>query len=224
MGNISTMASRGTGLLALFCDLDPRWHAEFRQWLEEDMFPARLAIGFRACASYDLWPGDDAGAEPFATLYETPVSGDLYAQPYQALRESRDARDRAFHARFQNMSRYTLAWMGPELAGPMAALAPWIHVDRFAVPAHAMQDFNARFVDRYLPACAAFGGLVRVRRFLAIEGQPSHVMVHEFANEAALSQDGWARLRDDGMWAWAEARTSATYRRIVEARAITAAA
>jgi hypothetical protein len=46
--------SRGTGILAMFVDLDPEPLAEFRPWLVEDMFAARLDIGFHACARYDL--------------------------------------------------------------------------------------------------------------------------------------------------------------------------
>ncbi len=47
------------GLLAIFCDMGDQWREEFRHWLKEDMFPARVGIGFPACASYDVIPGED---------------------------------------------------------------------------------------------------------------------------------------------------------------------
>ena len=45
---ISDVTERGTGMLAMFVDLDDEWHKEFRTWLQEDMFTARLNIGFHA--------------------------------------------------------------------------------------------------------------------------------------------------------------------------------
>ena len=47
---ISDIAQQGTGMLAMFVNLDQKWRNDFRIWLKEDMFTARLNIGFQACA------------------------------------------------------------------------------------------------------------------------------------------------------------------------------
>lgn len=169
----------GTGLLAIFCDLDEADLADFRPWLVEDMFPPRLQIGFTACASYDRVSGD---GQEFLTLYEMPSLGHLYGEPYQALRRNREPRDAAYHEKFRNPDRYTLAWSGPELAAGAGPLAPCVRIDRFALDSTSAQDFNIRFVTEYLPTVAAVRGVLRVRRYLAMEGTPSHVVVHEFAD------------------------------------------
>ena len=61
--------SHRMGMLALFCDMGDQWREEFRMWLSEDMFPARMGIGFPACASYDALPGlEGAGSEGSQTV------------------------------------------------------------------------------------------------------------------------------------------------------------
>jgi hypothetical protein len=236
------LPSGGTGLLALFCNLDPRWHAEFRDWLVEDMFPARRAIGFPACASYDRI---DGASEPtdaalrYLTLYAAPTLGDLYGRAYQGLRENRDARDAAFHQRFQDLDRATLAWVGPELvraatvadgngvadakAGAGApGFASVIVVDRVRIAAADLPAFNAWLVDGHLPACATVPGVRRVRRYLTMERVPDdgarHLLLHELDDVSVLDDMRWRALRSADGWRWTQPSTSsgAAWRRIVQ--------
>lgn len=181
----------GTGLLAIFCDLDEPDQADFRPWLIEDMFPPRLEIGFTSCASYDRVSGS---GQEFLTLYEMPSLGHLYGELYQALRRNRKPRDAAYHEKFRNPDRYTLAWVGPELAAGAGPLAPCVRIDRFALDGTAAQDFNIGYVSTYLPAVAAVRGVLRVRRYLAMEGEPEHVVVHELADEQVNNDEAFGSL------------------------------
>ena len=117
---ISKKPNRGTSLLALFIDIEEKWREGFREWLERDMFTARLKIGFRACASYNILSSVSDLSSPsskYLTVYEVDTLGDLYSSPYQNLRKFRDKTDLEFHERFINPHRYTLNWIGPELSG-----------------------------------------------------------------------------------------------------------
>lgn len=227
---ISSTPSGGTGMLAVLCDLEPRWHREFREWLRDDMMPARMRIGgFPAAASYDRIAGaaeNYGGTEPFATVYETDSIGDLYGAPYQALRANRDQRDKDFHARFLNPARYTLSWVGPELFRPSAdlalaeegkSLAPVAVIDRLDIPDAATQAFNMRYVIEYLPRLEAVQGLVRVRRYLAMEGMPRHVLVTELADERVLGDPAWTAARKSLGGQPVESRISGAYRRVLSA-------
>ena len=186
------------------------------------MMPARLRIGFPACASFDLLPGASGQSgtpEPFVTVYEAASIGDLYGVPYQGLRANRDARDKAFHARFLRPARFTLSWVGPELVNGPASRG-YAHVavfDRFALPTARVQDFNMWFVTEYLPSMEAVPGVRRVRRYFAMEGEPSHVVVHELEDETVLRSPAWTSGRNGMRSALASARqsTSASYVRIL---------
>lgn len=226
---ISSRPSGGTGMLAVLCDLEPQWHREFREWLRDDMMPARMRIGgFPAAASYDRIEGaaDNAGGtEPFATVYETASIGDLYGAPYQALRANRDQRDKDFHARFIKPARYTLSWAGPELSslsppegGGPSPLAPIAVIDRLDIPEASVQAFNMWLAIDYLPALDGIPGLVRVRRYLAMEGQPRHVLVHELDSEAALAAPAWRAARASLSTTIAN-RKSGSYRKVLSVTA-----
>jgi hypothetical protein len=227
---ITNRPTSGTGLLLLLCNLDPQWHREFRAWLAEDMFPARLAIGFRACASYDRIDADaKPGAARFLTLYDVDSVGELYAAPYQGLRSHRDARDAAFHRRFRDLHRATLTWVGPELARPRAGsddgagFAPFVGLTRFAVADERVAAFNAWLVDRYLPRCATLGGVARVRRYLDVEAAPrdrcAHTVLHELTGDEATAAASWADLCADTGWEMVERDPAASdgFRRVLAA-------
>jgi ketosteroid isomerase-like protein len=124
-----------------------------------------------------------------------PSLGHLYGEPYQALRRNRKPRDAAYHEKFRNPDRYTLSWVGPELSAGAGPLALWVRIDRFALDSTTAQDFNIWFTTTYLSAVAAVPGVLRVRRYLAMEGTPAHVVVHELADEAVNEHGAFDGLR-----------------------------
>ena len=225
---ISVKARSGTGLLAVFCDLAPEWRSDFRPWLAEDMFPPRASIDFIPAASFDLIPGAMSappGAltapqapQAYVTCYVAPTAGDLYGAPYQGLRLKRAPRDAAYHQRMQNLARYAAAWVGPGIETDDRRFAPIMAIDRFDVAPSDTQDFNIWFATEYLPACAAVPGLVRLRRYLAMEGAPAHLVTYEFTDEAALQGAAWQAARDAEGWKLSRfaAGAPAAYRKVAE--------
>ena len=183
MLKLSDMPNSGSAMLAMFCDLASEDKGDFRPWLAEDMFPARLNIGFINCGSFDLIKGE--GSE-FVTLYETPSAGYLYNAPYQALRKLRTPRDAAYHKKFQNPERYTLTWIGPEIARETVRFAPYIYIDRFNIKNHLIEEFNAWFISAYVPALMKSSEIVSLRRYISIEGPHNHFIIHEFIDPEIL--------------------------------------
>ena len=219
---ISDIATQGTGMLAMFVNLDQELHAEFRVWLEQDMFTARINIGFEACASYDLIPEtntDKEYSQTFLTVYRTASLGVLYSKPYQRLREARDAKDAEFHEKFLDVERYTLSWVGPELSGETLEFAPLIYVDRFDVTDEDKQEFNKWFVGEYLPACEKIKSMTRLRRYTAMEGFKNTLLFHEFDNVSAVNDKLWETLRERTSRDQIIRRSggSAGYRRVISA-------
>ena len=176
MLKVSDMPNNGSAMLAIFCDLSHEDQSQFRPWLLEDMFPARLTIGFRNCASFDLVKGE--GPE-FVTLYETPSLGHLYDVPYRALRELRTPKDAAYHKKFQNPERYTLAWTGPEITRKTDDFASYIKIDRFNLKNHLIEEFNTWFFSTYISAFVRSVETLSLRRYISIEGSHNYFIVHE---------------------------------------------
>ena len=191
--SIRTVAAGGTGLLAIFVDLDPVDQPGFRPFLAEDMFPPRRKIGFGPAASYD--PVSGAGQQ-FLTMYVTPSLGELYGAPYQGLREQRGERDALYHDRFRNQDRYVAAWTGPEISSAQpATFASYVYVDRFDVSVGEVQAFNTWFMCDYLPIMAELSGLLSVRRYLAVEGSPANIVLHELADPSTVDGEAWRAAR-----------------------------
>jgi hypothetical protein len=209
MNKLNDSPQSGSGMLALFCDLKESDQSDFRPWLTEDLFPARVNIGFKNCASFDRMSGD--GSE-FVTLYEMPSLGYLYGEPYQCLRRQRNPRDAAYHEKFQNPERYTLSWTGPELSGSAAGFSSYIYVDRLDLRETNVQEFNMWFVGTYLPALAKIKNLVRVRRYLSMEGKQGHFILHEFEIGSVMENSVWLSMRSDIVGS-----TSALYKRVAQA-------
>ncbi len=209
---MSSAAAGGTGLLAIFVDLDPEDRPGFRPFLAEDMFPPRQDIGFGPAASYDRVDGQ---GQQFLTAYVAPSLGDLYGAPYQSLRQERGARDAVYHQKFRNQSRYVAAWTGPEVSSPNPQeFAAYLYVDRFDVPEDEVQEFNIWFSCDYLPGVAELSGAVSVRRYLAVEGAPANLVMHELDDPSLVQAGGWkdvrSALRTDSSGLYARALSSET--------------
>jgi hypothetical protein len=195
---------QGQGMLAIFCDLEEKWHQELRAWLSEDMFPARLNAGFNSCATYRAVSGVDSEIQAhipgFLTLYECSSLADLYGEAYQSLRRDRDLRDTVMHEQMMGMERYTLSMTGPETQADKRGFASFVFVDRFDLRPDDVQLFNAWYVTEYLSWCLKLPGLMRVRRYLAMEGAPRHFILHEFADMAFHEDAIWRALRKAKEW------------------------
>ncbi|NND50455.1 MAG: hypothetical protein HKN60_09420 [Rhizobiales bacterium] len=219
----------GTGLLAVFCDLALEYLDEFRPWLMQEMFPPRMAIGFGPAASFDLAPelivDPPAGAatpQAHVTIYVTPTIGDLYGAPYQNLRAERGPRDAAYHnERMQNQARYVAALTGPGIESDEKNFAPVLLIDRFDVAPDKIQTFNIWFETAYVPACAQVLGVARLSRYLTMEGNSRHLLVHEIEGAQVLEDQTFGALRRAGEWDLCTFAPGApgVYRKVAEAEA-----
>jgi hypothetical protein len=183
MLEVSHIPDNGSSMLAVFCDLTIEDQKDFLPWLEEDMFPARLNIGFKSCASYNLIEGNGSD---FVTLYEVRSLGDLYDSPYQNLRNNRTKRDADYHKKFQNPMRYSLAWVGPEVSKKKIGFGPFIHIERFDVTDNLVEEYNSWFVTTYLPSLLKSSNTISLRRYIAVEGVHRYFVIREFLEHNAI--------------------------------------
>ena len=169
----------GSGLLAIFCDLSDIDRIDFYPWLIEDMFPDRLSIGFKNCASYKLIAGDGS---QFLTMYEVPSLGYLYDIPYQKLRENRTLRDANFHKKFKNPERYTLVWAGPEISRADSNFEQYLIIKRFNISKTNIALFNTWYVSEYIPHLINNNLFLPTRRYICIEGNHNNFIIHDTSN------------------------------------------
>ena len=171
MIKLTNKPANGSGLLAIFCDLDPKDQKEFHPWLLNEMFPARLKIGFNSCASFEKISGD---GQKFLTLYEVDNIVPLYDRPYQKLRENRSPLDTKFHESFINPSRYILTLIPPLLEKDHSGFLDYVKITRETITGANVQKYHSNFIAKINNL-----NLLPLRRYITVEGEHDNFTIIE---------------------------------------------
>ena len=171
MIKLTNKPANGSGLLAIFCDLDPKDQKEFHPWLLNEMFPARLKIGFNSCASFEKLSGD---GQKFLTLYEVDDIISLYDRPYQKLRENRSPLDTTFHESFINPSRYILTLIPPLLEKDHSGFLDYVKITRETITGANVQKYHSNFITKINNL-----NLLPLRRYITVEGEHDNFTIIE---------------------------------------------
>ena len=171
MIKLTNKPANGSGLLAIFCDLDPKDQKEFHPWLLNEMFPARLKIGFNSCASFEKISGD---GQKFLTLYEVDNIVSLYDRPYQKLRENRSPLDTKFHESFINPSRYILTLIAPLIEKDHSGFLDYVKITRETITGANVQKYHSNFIAKINNL-----NLLPLRRYITVEGEHDNFTIIE---------------------------------------------
>ncbi|MEC7270474.1 MAG: hypothetical protein VXU43_04815 [Pseudomonadota bacterium] len=171
MIKLTNKPTNGSGLLAIFCDLDPKDQKEFHPWLLNEMFPARLKIGFNSCASFEKISGD---GQKFLTLYEVDNIVSLYDRPYQKLRENRSPLDTKFHESFINPSRYILTLIAPLIEKDHSGFLDYVKITRETITGANVQQYHSNFITKINNL-----NLLPLRRYITVEGEHNNFTIIE---------------------------------------------
>ena len=157
MIKLTNKPANGSGLLAIFCDLDPKDQKEFHPWLVNEMFPARLKIGFNSCTSFEKISGD---GQKFLTLYEVDNIVSLYDKPYQKLRENRSPLDTKFHKRFIEKDH--------------SGFQDYVKITRETITGADVQKYHSNFITKINNL-----DLLPLRRYITVEGEHHNFTIIE---------------------------------------------
>lgn len=171
MLKLTNKAINGSGLLAIFCNLNQKDQNEFHAWLLNEMFPARLKIGFNSCASFEKIEGD---GQKFVTLYEVDNIVYLYDKPYQKLRENRSPLDTKFHKSFLNPSRYTLQLIPPSIEKDHKGFLNYIKISRQNINSFDIQKYYSNFISNINDQ-----NTLPIRRYINVEGEHNNFTIIE---------------------------------------------
>ena len=171
MIKLTNKPANGSGLLAIFCDLDPKDQKEFHPWLLNEMFPARLKIGFNSCASFEKISGN---GQKFLTLYEVDNIVYLYDRPYQKLRENRSPLDTKFHKSFINPSRYILTLIPPLIEKDHSGFLDYVKITRETITGANIQKYHSNFITKINNL-----NLLPLRRYITVEGEHDNFTIIE---------------------------------------------
>ncbi|MBI1736282.1 MAG: hypothetical protein HYR51_14000 [Candidatus Rokubacteria bacterium] len=192
------MAKKGTGLLMVWCDVPADKEAEFNRWYNEEHLAERLAIpGFLSAARYEAVKG---GPKHLA-YYELESPAVLQSAAYRKVQENptpwtRRAGPTAVATTF---IRNVYTMIHPRALTPAIAasgMAPALQIGRMDVPAEVDREWNDWYSTIYVPNYEKVPGVIRGRRYRAVEGAPAYLTLYEFEHPKVSESAEWDAQRD----------------------------
>ena len=195
------MATRGTGLLMEWVDVDPACDAEFNKWYN------RVEIGRFSGVAGVLSTG----------RYEAIEGGPKYLamfelEDHEVLRSAAflDARYRAMPASpastlqvGRNYLKLGYRQIFPTTLDAVdltREIPRYLQLGRMDIPAHREEEFNDWYNTAYIPPYLAVEGCISARRFVAIEGQPKYLTLYELADPEIRHSRTWDLARSSNPW------------------------
>ena len=75
-------------------------------------------------------------------------------------------------------------------------MAPSLQIGRMDVPREVDAEWNAWYNTVYVPNYEKVRGVIRGRRFRAVDGTPTYMTVYEFEHPKVSEGDAWNAQRD----------------------------
>jgi len=189
---------RGTGLLMVWCDVPADKEAEFNRWYNEEHLAERMSVpGFLSCARYEAVKG---GPKHLA-VYELESPGTLQTAAYKKVAENPTewTRRAGPNAMATTFIRNVYTMIHPAGLSPGAAqsvLAPALQLGRMDVPEGIEAEWNTWYNTIYVPNYEKVPGVIRGRRYRAVEGSPRYLTFYEFEHPKVSETAAWNAQRD----------------------------
>jgi hypothetical protein len=190
--------TRGTGLLMVWADVPLDREDEFNRWYNEEHLAERLAIpGFLSGARYEAVKG---GPKHLA-VYELESPAVLESAAYKKVQTNPTewTKRSGPGAIATTFIRNVYSMIHPNAVSPTVAqapLAPALQLGRMDVPKNVDAEWNEWYNTIYVPNYEKVPGVIRARRYRAIEGTPTYLTFYEFENPKVSETEAWNVQRD----------------------------
>lgn len=195
--------TRGTGLLMVWTDIAPEHDTAFNRWYDEEHIPRLLRIpGVLSAGRYVAV----RGGPKYLALYELEDHLVMQSAAFRDGVRYQPSADRQRLSGGHAGRNYILnlyRQIFPARTNPAEATmgpAPALQMGRIDVPAHYEEEFNDWYNTAYIPPYLKVPGVLRARRFIAIDGQPKYLTVYEFADAAVPDTVAWDQARNSNPW------------------------
>jgi hypothetical protein len=195
--------TRGTGLLMAWTDVDPAQEAEFNRWYDEEHIGHLLTVpGFLSAGRYRAL----RGGPKYLAMYELEDHNVLRSAAFidtVRYQPSTRRRETSPSTTGRNFLLNGYRQIFPAKTNPVdhpVELPRYLQMGRIDVMASMEEEFNDWYNTCYIPGYLKVPGVIRARRFVAIEAQPKYLTVYEFENSGVPDTKEWAQARDSNPW------------------------
>jgi hypothetical protein len=194
------------GLLFVQADVAPEDETAWNRWYDRKHVPDLLSVpGISSGRRFERSPGSQGvgvGGElqKYLALYDLDSPDVLVSEPYKALSQPpvRTDEDRTMLRLFRNVNRAVFAELSQrcsEGAEPAAAVGCVLTVG--LVPAAGYEEeYHAWYEEEHIPYILKVPGVLRVRRFRAVEGEPQYLAVWDLVSPEVRQSEAFARAAE----------------------------
>lgn len=196
--------TRGTGLLMAWTDVDAANEQAFNAWYDAEHMPRLLAIpGFLSGGRYVAVKGGPR----YLAMYELEDHNVLRSAAFldavryqpsparQKVSGGSVGRDFLLNAYRQIFPGRTHPAEAQDL-GP----APFLQIGRMSVPQVFEDEWNAWYNTAYIPPYLKVPGVLRARRFTAVECEPKYMTVYELERPDVAETAPWKAAQESNPW------------------------
>jgi len=174
---------------------EPDWEEEFNRWYDEEHIPNLRGVpGYLSARRYIAVEGEPK----YMAFYEI-ASMDAYRSPeHDRLANTPWTERMRPHFKGRGMAFYEQVFPAEGVLQGASWGAPeggFLTVRLDVAPEHE-QDFNAWYDQEHLAALAGVPGVIAVRRFRAIQGEPKYMAVYHLTEPGVRSSEAWRRAAD----------------------------
>src|ERR1043166_7718753 len=180
------------GLITGWVHVAPEREEEFNDWYALEHFPQILAVpGFvrgRRYAAEDSVP-------KYLAWYETADEKVEPGPDFQAVVNRPTPWTRRMR-KFYGDSRERMNFRLAREVGPAPAPdAPWLYLVHTDIPDHVVDEYNEWYDQEHLPRLVTVPGVVRARRYVAVEGSPKYLTAYELTDRDAFESPAGLKAR-----------------------------
>ena len=186
---------KGTGMLAVWSEVPPEHEEEFNEWYNQEHISERLSVpgvlsaaryeavksGPKHLAVYELEHPSVMQSSEYVTLKNNPtkwskrMSPDVIGTTY--IRN-------VYEMIFPTVLTYEVA---------TSPTAPALQVGRMNIPNNLDNDWNDWYNQVYVPNYETVKGVIRGRRYQAVEGSPKYMTFYELESAMVSQTEEWQK-------------------------------
>lgn len=184
---------KGNALLMVWCEVPPEKEAEFNRWYNEEHLAERLAIpGFLSAARYEALKGSPKHLAYYELENESVLQSDAYKRV--STNPTAWTQRTGPQAVATTFIRNVYTMIHPKALGAPAqqsGMAPALQIGRMDVSPEVEDEWNAWYSGTYVPNYEKVPGVIRGRRYRALEGTPKYLTLYEFQHPKVSESAEW---------------------------------
>ena len=175
-------AHSAPGLLLVMVDIPAAIEADFNRLYDTLHLPEVVAVpGVLGGRRYQAL---EAGAPKYQALYELARADVVESAAFQEMSQHQNAWSQQIRPQFQNLQRGVFTQIHPATQDtpPAPTQVGGVLLVGLTVPPERDEEFNVWYNTEHLPFLSAVPGVLRARRFAAVEDAQKYLAVYELSD------------------------------------------